>query len=141
MNRAQYQQYLDSFNGMDYDKVLEFWAPEFCVYVQGQVLFDSPESLKRTYAFLHSHVTEEIFVKHFLSDDKAIFMEADVRITAKKTITQQALDEAGIKAIMPIDAGMAVDIPQFIHYHLEDGKFKTGVCLVSGPPVAVSTTQ
>jgi len=85
-------------------------------------------------------VTEEIFVKHFLSDENNIFMEADVRITARQTITQEALDEANIKAIMPIAAGTAIDIPQLIHYHLENGKFKTGVCLVSGPPRPVSET-
>jgi len=138
VTRDQYQQYLDSFNGMDYDRVLEFWAPQFCVWVQGQILFDSPDSLKRTYAFLHAHVTEEIFMKHFLSDQNNVFMEADVRITARQTMTQEALDEAGIRAIMSIEAGTAIDIPQFIHYHLENGKFKTGVCLVSGPPRPVN---
>ena len=138
MTRDQYQRYLDSFNGRDYDKVLEFWAPEFCVRVQGEVLFDSPASLKKTYAFLHDHVKEEIFVRHFLGDDDKVFMEADVRITALKTITAEALASAGIRGIMPIEAGGAIDIPQFIHYHLENGRFKTGVCLVSGPPVPVA---
>ena len=138
MTRHEYQQYLDSFKDKNYDSVLEFWAPEFCVWVQGEMLFDSPESLKRTYSFLHGHVTEEILVKHFLSDDDRIFMETDVRITADKTITQEDLDREGIKAIMPIEAGVAYDIPQLIHYHLENGKLKTGVCLVSGPPKPVT---
>lgn len=138
MDRARYQDYLDSFNGMDYDRVLEFWAPEFCVYVQGEVLFDSPESLKRTYGFLHSHVTEEIFVEHFLSNDELVFMEASVRISAFRTITAEALAEHQVRGIMPIEAGVTLDIPQCIHYHLENGRFRTGICLVSGPPRLVS---
>ena len=91
MTRDQYQRYLDSFNERDYDKVLEFWAPQFTVYLQGEVLFDSPASLKKTYAFLQEHVTEEIFVQHYLSDDDHVFMEAIVRIRAHKTITAAAL--------------------------------------------------
>lgn len=138
MNRAQYQQYLDSFNGKDYDQVLEFWAPEFCVHVQNEILFDSPKSLKRTYAFLHSHVKEEIRVKHFLSDADRVFMEVDVRISAFRTITAGDLAAEDIRGIMPIEAGVTIDIPQFVHYHLENGRFKTGVCLVSGLPVPVS---
>ncbi len=66
-------------------------------------------------------------------------MEADVRITAMKTITQEAVDQKKISSIMPFEAGVAMDIPQFTHYHLVNGKFKTGVCLVSGPPTAVKT--
>lgn len=137
MQRDHYQRYLDSFNGRDYDKVLEFWAPEFVVYVQGQLLFDSAASLKKTYGFLHDHVTKEIFVHHYLSDDDKVFMEATVRITAKKTIAPEALVANDIKGIMPIDAGVAIDIPQFIHYHLENGRFKTGSCWVSGVPQPV----
>jgi hypothetical protein len=135
MNRDDYQRYLDSFNGKDYDQVLSFWAPDFKVWVQGELLFDSPESLRRTYGFLHAHVKEEIFVKHFLSNADVVFMEAVVRITALKTVTAEALVANDIRGIMPIEAGTAVDIPQFVHYHLENGKFKTGICLVSGPPV------
>lgn len=135
MNRDHYQRYLNSFNDKDYDKVLQFWAPEFTVIVQGEVLFDSPASLKRTYAFLHEHVDEEIFVQHYLSDNDCVFLEAIVRITARKTITAEALAAQGIKAIMPIEAGVRMDIPQIIHYRLEKGRFKHAVCVVSGVPI------
>jgi hypothetical protein len=137
MQRHQYQQYLDSFNDCDYDKVLAFWAPEFVVTLQGEVLFDSAESLKRTYAFLHDHVTEEIFVQHYLADADKVFLEAIVRITAHKSITAQALATHGIRGVLPMEAGVAIDIPQFIHYQLEKGRFKTGACLISGVPQPV----
>ncbi len=131
MTREEYDQYLLSFNGTDYSKVLEYWAPEFEVIVQGQMLFNSAESLVRTYAFLHARVKEEVFVQEFLSDQDKIFMEAIVRITAHETITAEDLERENINGIMPIDAGTVLDIPQFIHYHLENGKFKKGVCLVN----------
>lgn len=133
MLRATYDKYLNSFNGANYDEVLKFWAPEFVVYVGEDVLFDSPQSLKKTYAFLHSHVTEEILVDRYLSDNDSVFMEARVRITAKKELSQKAIEAEGLKWLAPIPAGVAFEIPQFIHYSLEDGKFKKGICLVSGP--------
>jgi hypothetical protein len=34
-----------------------------------------------------------------------------------------------------MEAGVTLDIPQYIHYQLENGRFKTGTCLVSGPPL------
>ncbi len=131
MTREEYDQYLLSFNGKDYSRVLEYWAPEFEVIVQGQLLFNSPETLIKTYGFLHDRVKEEVFVQSFLSDKDKIFMEAIVRITAKQTITAEDLAHEGINGIMPINEGDVVDIPQFIHYHLEHGKFKKGVCLVN----------
>lgn len=138
MNREQYEQYLTLFNDKDYDSVLAFWAPEFQVIVQGQVMMDSPESLKDTYAFLHEHVTEEVLVDHYLSDDTCIFMEARIRVRCFKTVTQEALDAAGVVGVMPIDEGVAYDIPQFIHYHLENGKFKKAVCVVTAPSVSLN---
>lgn len=131
MTREEYDQYLLSFNGKDYSRVLEYWAPEFEVIVQGQLLFNSPETLIKTYDFLHDRVKEEVFVQSFLSDKDKIFMEAIVRITAKQTITAEDLERENINGIMPINEGDVVDIPQFIHYHLEHGKFKKGVCLVN----------
>lgn len=131
MTREEYDQYLLSFNGKDYSRVLEYWAPEFEVIVQGQLLFNSPETLIKTYGFLHDRVKEEVFVQSFLSDKDKIFMEAIVRITAKQTITAEDLERENINGIMPINEGDVVDIPQFIHYHLEHGKFKKGVCLVN----------
>jgi hypothetical protein len=139
MQRDKYQQYLDSFNDRDYDKVLAFWAPEFLVTLQGEVLFDSAESLKRTYGFLQDHVSEEIFVQHYLADADKVFLEAIVRITAHKSITAEALAAHRIRGVLPIEAGVAIDIPQFIHYHLEKGRIKTGACQISGVPRPVAT--
>lgn len=137
MNISEYQGYLDSFNGKDYDDVLAYWADDFSVHVQGELLFDSAPGLKNFYSFLHDHVTEEIIINSFLSDESRIFMEADVRITVNKSISEKVLKEREIKGIMPMEAGVTVDIPQFIHYHLENGKLKTAICLVSGPPKPV----
>jgi len=134
MTMEEFENYLQAFNERDYDAVLDFWTPEFQVIVQGEVLFDSPETLKKGYAFLHEHVSEEVLLDHYLADGDKIFMEARVRIKAFKTITEEAVSEAGINGIMPIEAGEEYDIPQYIHYHLKDGKFKLAVCMVVGPP-------
>jgi ketosteroid isomerase-like protein len=138
MNREKYNNYLASFDAGDYDAVLQFWTPEFKVILQGEVLFDSPDSLKKTYGFLQQYVSEEIIVQHYLHDDERVFMEAIVRIRAHNTMTAEAIASAGLKGIMPITAGEAYDIPQFIHYHLQDGKFRLGTCLLSGPVTPVT---
>lgn len=141
MNREQYESYLAKFDAMDYDGVLQYWAPEFQVILQGEILFDSPQSLKQTYTFLHQYVTEQIIVQHYLHDAERVFMEAIVRIRAHKTMTAEVIAAAGLKGIMPITAGEAYDIPQFVHYHLQGGKFKIGTCLLSGPVTPVADVE
>mgnify|MGYP000691736561 CR=1 FL=1 len=36
--------------------------------------------------------------------------------------------------LTPLSVGQAAEIPQFIHYHLENGKFTRALCAVFEPP-------
>lgn len=138
MDRARYEQYLSLFNTQDYDGILDFWAPKFSCMMGTDELFSTPEGLKKFYSFMHDHVKEEIFIDHYLADDTRVFAEARVRITGKKAMTAEAIAEAGFTTLLPIEQGTVIDIPQFIHYHLVDGRFATATCLIAGIP-AVST--
>lgn len=134
MKLSTYQQYLQSFNGRDYESVLEFWAPNFTCTMGDKILFGSPAELKKFYSFLHAYIDEFIQIDRFLSDENNLFMEARVRITAKRTMTREIIDDSGFHTLTPIEEGTVLDLPQIIHYHLENGKFILANCLMAGPP-------
>ena len=135
MEITQYQDYLKSFNSRNYDRVLTFWGSQVHCLMDGVVLFDSPASLREFYAFLHSYVEEVINVDRYLSDESSLFLEGRVRITARRSMSAQVIAESGFSSLTPIQEGVAFDLPQIIHYHLEDGKFVLANCLMSGPPI------
>jgi hypothetical protein len=138
---AQYREYLKSFNGRDYDRVLSFWGASVHCLMDGVVLFDSPASLKTFYAFLHSYVDESIHLDRYLSDEDNLFLEGRVRIAAKRSMSAQAIVDSGFSSLKPIEAGTTFDLPQIIHYHLENGKFVLANCLMSGPPIRITSLQ
>ncbi|NWG52615.1 MAG: nuclear transport factor 2 family protein [Hydrogenophilaceae bacterium] len=135
MERIVYERYAAAFAARDYDAVLSYWAPKFSATMQGETLFSTPEELRRFYAYLHGFVDESIEVTRYLSDESAIFMEANVRIAARRTMTREDIDKLGVASMLPIEQGAVLKIPQFVHYHLRDGKFVAVACLISGPPV------
>jgi hypothetical protein len=94
MEIAQYREYLKSFNGRDYDRVLTYWGKVHCL-MDGVVLFDSPASLKTFYAFLHSYTEETIHVDRYLSDKDSLFLEARVRIAGQRSMSAQLIAESG----------------------------------------------
>lgn len=129
MNRQSYDAYLARFNSRDYHGVLEFYAPSFEVKFAG-IALRTPEELLRFYGFLHQYVNETISVDEFVSDDRLLVLEARVRIEGVKDLSADALRQAGYEGLVPIRAGQVVEIPQFIHYHLVNGKFVKAVCAV-----------
>jgi hypothetical protein len=134
VERIAYERYAAAFAARDYDKVLSYWAPRFTATMQGETLFSTPEDLRRFYTYLHSFVDESIEVTHYLSDETAIFLEAIVRVAARRTMTRADIDRLGVASMLPIEQGTVLRIPQFVHYRLEKGKFVAVACLISGPP-------
>lgn len=135
MNREQYANYVAAFHARDYDKVLDHYAPdgEFEVTFFGTSL-TTREEVKRFYSFFHDHVKEEILISKFISNDEMVAAEAIVRITAFKDLTKEAAAEAGIAVEYPISQGQMLDVPQFVHYHLKNGKITAALCALFQPP-------
>jgi hypothetical protein len=129
MNRATYDAYLAKFNARDYRGVLEFYAPEFEVKF-ADVRLRTPDQLLAFYGFFHQFVNESISIDRFVSDERLLVLEARVRIVGVHDLSAAALRQAGYGGLVPIRAGQVVEIPQFIHYHLENGKFVKAVCAV-----------
>ena len=137
MDRAAYEDYLRRFNAKDYDGVLEHFTDDLEVVFAGYAFRSKPE-VKAFYAFLHEHVREEIEVGRYLTDGSTIALEAQVRITGLKPADPAELEARGLQRLVFPPPGVTVTIPQFIHYHLRDGRFARALCAIfePGPPAA-----
>ncbi|MBN1907567.1 MAG: nuclear transport factor 2 family protein [Deltaproteobacteria bacterium] len=127
MTREEFDVYLKKFNGRDYDGFLEYFADDFeMIHVGGS--FKTRESVKKFYAFLHNYIKESVIVDRFVSDEYNVVLEARVQIEGVKELTPEAVAASDWPKLTPLKVGQKALIPQFIHYHLEKGKFKKVVC-------------
>jgi hypothetical protein len=127
MTREEFNVYLKKFNSRDYDGFLDYFADDFeMIHVGGS--FKTRESVKKFYAFLHNYIKESVIVDRFISDEYNVVLEARVKIEGVKELTQEAVAASDWPKLKPLKVGQAALIPQFIHYHLEKGKFKKVVC-------------
>lgn len=133
MKREAYERYLELFNAKDYDGVLSHFAPEFELVFAGYV-FRTADEVRRLYTFLHAHVEERIYLKAFVSNDDMIALEADVRLAGLKSASAEDAANAGVAGLPLPTPGQVIVIPQFIHYHLKNGKFAKALCAVFQPP-------
>lgn len=134
MDRASYQRYMDSFHARDYDAVLAHYADSFELVFAGYVFRNAAE-VRRLYTFLHSYLKESLTLKAFVSDSHMVALEAVVRLEALRDLTAQALLAEGLERLVSLRAGDVVEIPQFIHYHLDgQGKIVRALCAIYEPP-------
>jgi hypothetical protein len=141
MDRASYDRYLARFNARDYAAVLDFYAAEFEISFAGYTLRTRAAVLD-FYKFLHAHLRETITVQSFVSDEHFLAIEAIVRLEGLVDLTAGALEAAKLGRMFPLQAGQVIEIPQFIHYHLIDGKIVKALCAVfETPPAAISATR
>ena len=136
MERATYESYLAAFNARDYDRVLSFWDDGAVEVAFAGYAFRSKQAIRDFYGFFHDYVREEIAIHHYVANDRMIALEATVRLTGIKPLTPSLLAPQGLDGLATPDVGQVIEIPQFIHYHLRDGRFATAVCAVSGPVTA-----
>jgi hypothetical protein len=127
MKREEFDVYLDKFNSRDYQGFLEYFADQFeMIHVGGSL--KTRESVMKFYEFLHRYIKETVIVDRFLSDETMIALEARVRIQGIKELSSEAVAASDYPRLKPLTVGQIAEIPQFIHYHLVDGKFVQVVC-------------
>ena len=127
MTREEFDAYLEKFNSRDYDGFLDYFADDFeLIHVGGS--FKTRESVKKFYAFLHSYIEESVIIDRFVSDEHNVVLEVRVRIEGVKELTPEAVAASDWPKLKPLTVGQTSVIPQFIHYHLENGKFVKVVC-------------
>ena len=134
MDRLQYDDYLARFNARDYDGVLSFWADDFEIVFAGYRLRGRDQMLA-FYRFFHQYVSESVHPSAFISDDRLLVIEAQVRLEAVQTMTPEIATEHGFGRLFCLPKGQVIEIPQFIHYHLDaSGRFTKAWCAVFEAP-------
>lgn len=127
MTRDEFDIYLKKFNSRDYDGFLDYFADEFeLIHVGGS--FKTRESVKKFYDFLHAYIKESVIVDRFVSDEYNIVLEVRVQIEGVKELSAEIVAASDWPKLNPLAVGQTFVIPQFIHYHLENGKFVKVVC-------------
>lgn len=138
MDRAGYERYLSLFNAKNYEAVLEHFTDD-CEVVFAGYCFKGKQPVRDFYAFFHAHTKETITLQRFLANEDTIALEAVVQLEGLVDITPQMLAERGLDRLVGLPKGQVVELPQFIHYHLESGKFKRALCSIFEPPTDVIT--
>ena len=133
MERAEYQRYADAFNARDYDAVYDFYADGAKLAFFG-VEIGSREEFRKFYSFLHAHLIETLTILRYASSDELVALEGIIRVEATRDLTEAALEEQGIPTLFAIQKGAVVEMPQYIHYHLDpNGKItQVGCALIQG---------
>ncbi len=127
MTREEFDVYLEKFNSRDYEGFLDYFADEFeMIHVGGSL--KTRESVRKFYDFLHAYIKESVIVDRFVSDEHTIALEVRVRIEGVKELSPETVAASDYPKLKPLAVGQAAVIPQFIHYHLENGKFVKVVC-------------
>ncbi|HSI56142.1 MAG TPA: nuclear transport factor 2 family protein [Ideonella sp.] len=133
MDRTAYEHYLSLFNARNYEAVLEHFVPDFEIRVTDQIRLRGREQMLSFYSFLHEHLVEFIKLDNFAASDTLTAVEARVCLRCTKAITAQALAARGLKGMFAMEAGQELEVPQYLHYHLKDGKITDVVCVVVMP--------
>ena len=127
MNREEFDVYLTKFNNRDYDGFLDYFADKFeMIHIGGSIT--SREAVKKFYGFLHAYIKESVIVDRFVSDEHTIALEVRVRIEGVKELSKETVAASDYPRLTPLTVGQSAVIPQFIHYHIENGKFVKVVC-------------
>jgi hypothetical protein len=126
-NRRDFDAYLARFNNRDYRGFLDYFADKFeMIHVGGNL--KSREEVMRFYNFLHHYIKETVIVDRLVMDEHTIAMEARVRIEGIRDLTPEAVAASAYPRLKPLKVGQKAIIPQFIHYHIVNGKFVKVEC-------------
>jgi len=126
-NRKDFDTYLAKFNSRDYSGFLDYFADDFeMIHVGGNLR--SRQEVMKFYNFLHNYVKETVIVDRLVMDRDTIAMEARVRIEGIKDLTPEIVAASDYPRLKPLKTGEVAVIPQFIHYHLVNGKITKVEC-------------
>jgi hypothetical protein len=126
-SRRDFDAYLSRFNNRDYQGFLDYFADNFeMIHVGGNLR--SREEVMKFYRFLHSYIKETVIVDRLVMDRDTIAMEARVKIEGIRELTPETVAASDYPRLKPLRAGETAVIPQFIHYHLVNGKIVKVEC-------------
>jgi hypothetical protein len=125
--RKDFDIYLAKFNSRDYQGFLDYFADKFeMIHVGGNLR--SREEVMRFYNFLHRYIKETVIVDRLVMDRDTIAMEARVQIEGIRALTPETVAASDYPRLKPLKVGERAIIPQFIHYHLVNGRIVRVEC-------------
>lgn len=136
MTREDYENYLRLFNAKDYDAVFAHFTDD-CEVVFAGYCFQGKDTIRKFYDFFHAHTKETITLQRFVAGEDTVALEAIVQLEGLKTITQEMMAGMGMPRLAAMPEGGVFEMQQFIHYHLENGKFKRAMCAIFEPGTEV----
>ena len=129
MKRTEFERYLSFFNTRDYVKAQEFFADNIVLKFAGYEIVGK-KNFSDFYRFFHQYVSEQVLVRQFAGDDENIIIDVVVRLKGEKTLSPDMLKEEGYDRLAVPAEGEVLEIPQFIHYRIENGKFVEIRCFI-----------
>jgi hypothetical protein len=126
-SRRDFDEYLAKFNSRDYQGFLAYFAEKFeMIHVGGNL--KTRDEVMQFYSFLHRYIKETVLVDRLVMDRDTIAMEARVLIVGVRELTPEAVAASAYPRLKPLKVGQKAVIPQFIHYHLANGKIVKVEC-------------
>jgi hypothetical protein len=130
MDRKAYERYLSLFNARDYESVLSHFADDFEIRITDQIRLRGRQQMLKFYSFLHDHLEERIEYERFASSDNLTAVEARVHLRCTRSLSGESLAAEGLTGMFPMKEGDTLVVPQYLHYHLKDGKVQRVVCVL-----------
>jgi predicted ester cyclase len=113
-SRSDLQRYLDYFNNRQYERQIEFYAPDV-LYKVGTLTLSSPRAIADFYADFHEHCKEHVEIAQFALEGDACAVVMPSRFEPFRNYQKHGLD---------FQAGKLVEFVSFIFYTLQDGKIR-----------------
>jgi hypothetical protein len=115
------------FNSRDYSCFLAYFAEIFeMIHVGGNLR--SSQDVMKFCNFLHHHIMEMVIVDRIFMDSAIIAMEAIVQIRGIRELTPYTVTASDHRRLKLLEVGHTAIIPQFIHYHILNGKIAKAGC-------------
>jgi ketosteroid isomerase-like protein len=111
-SRADLQQYLDHFNRKEYERQIEYYAPDV-VYKVGTLTLTSPRAIAEFYADFHQYCREHVEIAQFALDGDVCAVVMPSRFEPFRTYQRHGLN---------FETGKTVEFVSFIFYTLRGGK-------------------
>ena len=129
MNRNEFDTYLNCFNTRDYERAKTYITDDIRLKFAGYTIRDK-DGFGSFYQFFHGYVDEKVLVQQFAGDEENVIIDVVVRLEGKKPLTPAVLARHGYERLVTLEQGQVVEIPQLIHYRIENGLFAEIRCVI-----------
>ena len=113
-SRSDLQRYLDHFNDRQYERQIEFYAPDV-LYKVGTLTLSSPRAIAEFYADFHEYCKEHVEIAQFALQGDTCAVVMPSRFDPFRDYKKHGLN---------FEAGKRVEFVSFIFYTLLEGKIR-----------------